>query len=194
MRCVGEALVITKTIEIGAEYSHLVLGEGSGLVGAYHGCRTHGLTGVELAHKVMGFEHTPHAVGKAQCDSHRQSFRHRDHHQCNCNHYGLKQVGGEFHPIELWVRQEIHQYPSGHYCYPNHITESGDEFSQPVELFGQRGFHVVVDLRGFENLAVLGVVAYSGYAGNAVPLHHLGAAHHMVCRECSFWVELRRVG
>ncbi len=46
-------------------HTHHVLRQRSRLVGADDGCCPHGFTGMHLAHKVVGLEHTAHTVGKA---------------------------------------------------------------------------------------------------------------------------------
>ena len=74
-----------------------------------------------------------------------------------------------------------------------HIADLGDHVTQPFQLFIQRGLHAVVYLSRLKHLAVLRLVAHGEHPSDAVALHHLGAPHHVVRRECRLLVRVRRL-
>ena len=77
-------------IYIRLHHGHLILGQGTGLVGTYDRRRTHRLACMKLSHQIILLEHPAHAESQAHCHAHRQSLRNRHHDKSNRNHYGSK--------------------------------------------------------------------------------------------------------
>ena len=73
-------------------HAHQILRQRSRLIGTDNSSCSHSLTGMHLAHEVIGLEHTAHTVSQAQSDSHWQSLRHSHNHKCYGNHQCLKYV------------------------------------------------------------------------------------------------------
>ena len=71
---------------------------------------------------------------------------------------------------------KIHDDTADYHRRANDIAHAGYKASEPVELLGERRAYRIVDAGSLENLAVLGIVAYGGYACHAMPLHHPCAA------------------
>ena len=139
---------------------HLVLSQRAGFVGAYHRNGSHRLTGVHLPHQVLRLQHTPHAVGKAQGDGHRQALRHGNNNQADGYHHRLKQMRRQPHGIVFGREPQIADYAASHHETSHTIRHTRNKLSEPFELLAKGRFHRVVDLRSGKHLSILGIVAY----------------------------------
>ena len=74
-----------------------------------------------------------------------------------------------------------------------HITDFGDQVTQPFQLFVQRCLHAVIYLCRLEHPAVLRAVTHGEHLPDAVTLHDLSAPHHVVRGERRLLVEVFRV-
>ena len=127
-------------------HPHLVLGEGSRLVGTDDRSRTHRLAGVHLAHQVVVGQHTLHAHGQTQGHTHGQPLGHGHHDNGHGNHGRREQIAAEAEPVEHRMVGEVddragHKDDSG-----NHITGLRDERCQRIELLVERSLGIVLDL------------------------------------------------
>ncbi len=149
---------------------------------------------MHLAHEVVGLQHSPHAVGKAQRHGHGQSFGNRHHKQCDGNHYRLQEERDKSKPVKLHHVDEEERQPSNDNQGRDAEAYSRYESAEPVELLIERGLYTVVDLCRLKHFSVLGVVAHSLYLIHSMPFHDLGTAHNPIGRESGILVKESRVG
>ena len=80
---------------------HLVLRERAGLVGADDRGGPHGFARVHLAYKIIRPQHLAHGVGQSERDGHRQTLRHGNDDQRDCDHDGVQGIRHEMRHIHL---------------------------------------------------------------------------------------------
>ena len=148
---------------------------------------------MELAHEVVGLEHGAHGVGERESHRHGQTLGHRDNYKRHGYHDRLEHICQEGNEVE-WLREQIHSYPAGDDEYSHGISDARDELAEALELLVERSLDAAVYLGCGEHLAVLGGVADSRNAHDAVTFHHFRSAHDMVGRICVFLVEFGGVG
>ena len=102
-------------------YSHLILSQRSSLVCADNCRRSHRFTGVHLAYKIVGLEHTTHGVSQGKCDSHRQSFWYCNDDERHADHDRVQEILQKVHPCEV-IAEEEHRYSGYKDDYSDGIT------------------------------------------------------------------------
>ena len=148
---------------------------------------------MHLAHKIVGAQHAAHTVGKAEGDRHRQSLRHRHDNKRHGYHDRLKEEGKEMKPVKIHSAT-IHKIHHDTPCNDKRayaIADTGNESSETVKLNIERRLHAVIYLCRLVYLSVFRTVTYGSDFIDAMPLHDLCAAKHMVGRESGIRVKLR---
>ena len=163
---------------------HLVLREGARFVGTDNGSGTHRFASMHLTNQILRFQHPPHAICQTQRNGHRKTFGHSHNDERNSNHDGLEEVRKKGQKVlgdGCWMlgnkekRQARHNDQA---CY--RIAGTGDERSQTLHLFVQRGFDAIINLGSRKHLSALCRITDTFHLEHAVSLHYLRALQHLM--------------
>ena len=157
-------------------HTHLVLRQGTCLVGADDGGGAHGLAGVHFADEVVRLQHTAHTQGQGEGDGHRQTLGHGYNNERHGHHDALQGHGGEIQQVEGRHAPQVEAHAAHDDERCQHVTDARDNIAEAVELVVERCLDGVVNLCGGKDLAVFGLVAHGCHLHHAVAVHHGGAS------------------
>ena len=125
-------LLVFQSKEISLIDLHLILCQSSCLVSTDNCCGTHRLTSVHLANKIIGFQHSLHAIGKTESNGHRQALRNCHNYQRNGNHQRIKRIGNK--SSHLTVRREQMKEIDDHAKKQYEIGDNGYRDGLPLPV------------------------------------------------------------
>ena len=173
---------------------HLVLRQCTSLIRTNHGYCSHRLTSMELAHKVVGFQHTAHIESQREGYRHWQSLWHRHHDERDCHH---EVVEHDLCHIEVVlatpsrIGKNIMYEEDDEGCHRHHATHLGNYGSQLVKLHIERCLHRSL-LGGFlRHLTYLCCIANGSHHKFATSVHHHRGAKDNVARISSIATAFR---
>ena len=138
---------------------------------------------MQLPHKIVTLQHSPHVQCQRQGHSHRKSFGngHHDerdrHHEIAQHHLGHSEV---VFGLPQRVGQDVVTQKQDEGCYRHAHAYFTNQRGQPVELLVQGSLHTRGLCRCACHLSYLRTVAHCCHYSPAVSVHHQRRAQHHI--------------